>query len=312
MASSRACAPPVALLGLAAALLVAPIALSAQLAGGTGANFGFATLSPGFMPDPHVATIVSGGSVDVGSLGLGEGCVGYATSRPDYTVDLTSPSEHLRFYVEGEGDTGLVVAGPGNRIQCDDDTRGLDPMVTFETAAAGRYDVWVSSYSRDENLSSTLYVTELTGEVSDVDSERLLPGGSASNFGRTALSAGFRPDPYDVRVTSGGAVSVARMGLGASCVGFATQTPDYIVDYSAGADMLRFFVEGEGDTALIVNAPDGSWHCDDDSFGTVDPTVSFDTPDSGQYDIWIASYASGANIPGRLVITELSSQRPQY
>lgn len=300
------CAPLVVL-----AALLAPGALVAQLTPGNGSNFGSASLSPGFTPDPHRVAIVSGGAMDVSGLNLGADCVGYATTRPDYTIDLTGSTERLRFYVEGDGDTGLIIAGPGKRFRCDDDSSGLNPMVTFVDAAAGRYDVWVSSYSSDENISSTLFVTELGHEPGASASGSLAVGGTSSNFGRTSLSAGFMPDPYDVPVTSGGALAVAAMGLGTGCVGYATRTPDYILDYSAGSSMLRFFVEGEGDTALIINAPDGSWHCDDDSFGTIDPTVSFDSPRSGQYDVWVASYSSGTNISGRLKITELDTERPQ-
>lgn len=296
---------------LLAALLLVPGGVCAQLVPGNGSNFGSVALSPGFAPDPHQIAIVSGGSLDVREMNLGENCVGFATSRPDYTIDLAAATDRLRFYVEGEGDTGLIVAGPGKRFECDDDSSGLNPMVTFEDAVAGRYDVWVSSYEREENIASTLYVTELAYEPGANVPGSLAVGGTSSNFGRTSLSAGFMPDPYDVRITSGGGLHVSAMDLGAGCVGYATRTPDYILDYSAGTGMLRFFVEGDGDTALVINAPDGSWHCDDDSFGTFDPTVSFDAPRSGQYDIWVASYAEGANVSGRLKITELTTERPQ-
>mgnify|MGYP001816022250 CR=1 FL=1 len=298
-------------LAVLASLLVAPLDLAAQLEVGNGSNFGSAALSPGFAPDPHRIAIVSGGSMDVREMNLGENCVGFATRRPDYTVDLEEPTDRLRFYVEGDGDTGLIIAGPGKRFHCDDDSRGLNPMVVFEDARAGRYDVWVSSYASGENIASTLHITELADASGAGSSGSLAVGGTSSNFGRTSLNAGFTPDPFDVRVTSGGSLRVSGMELGAGCVGFATRTPDYILDYSAGSSMLRFFVEGEGDTALIINAPDGSWHCGDDSFGTFDPTVTFDAPRSGQYDIWVASYSEGSNVSGRLKVTELSSERPQ-
>ncbi len=298
-------------LWLLASFLIAPASLAAQLEIGHGSNFGSVSLSPGFAPDPHRIAIVSGGSMNVRDLNLGANCVGFATTRPDYTIDLREPTDRLRFYVEGDGDTGLIIAAPGKNFRCDDDSSGLNPMITFDDARAGRYDVWVSSYSGDENLASTLYVTELGYQPGASSSGSLAVGGSSSNFGRTSLNAGFTPDPFDVRVTSGGALRVSGLELGAGCVGYATRTPDYILDYSAGSSMLRFFVEGEGDTALIINAPDGSWHCDDDSFGTFDPTVSFDAPRSGQYDVWVASYADGTNVSGRLKITELSSERPQ-
>jgi len=315
MASTRrSSALVLSALALAVLAALTPEGLAAQLAiGAATSNFGSVTLSPGFSPDPHSVSILSGGDLSVEELNLGSGCVGYATRAPDYTVQFTGTSDRLRFYVEGEGDTGLVVAGPGKQIRCNDDWSGLDPMVTFMGAEAGRYDVWVSSYASGDNISSTLYVTELDYEpnAGSADSTGSLDiGGSSSVFGRTVLSAGFMPDPFSVPVTSGGSNNVSAMDLGAGCVGYATSTPDYILDYTSGQSMLRFFVEGEGDTALIINAPDGSWHCDDDSYGTTDPSVTFQSPGSGQYDIWVASYSSGTNVSGTLKITELDAVRP--
>ncbi len=298
-------------------LLIAATGASAQLQfGGTNSNFGSTTLAPGFTPDPHTVSIVSGGSLNVSSMNLGDGCVGYATQQPDYIVTLTSNSSRLRFYVEGEGDTGLIVGAPGKRFSCNDDEVGLDPMVNFDNAQAGQYNVWVSSYSDGESIASTLYVTELEylpnsdGLGSIGTGDFLEIGGDDSFFGRTTLAPGFTPDPHTVSVTSGGSIDVSTLELGTSCVGYATARPDYILDYARDGSMLRFYMEGDGDTALIINAPDGSWHCNDDSYGTVDPTVTFEGAMSGQYDVWIASYSSGTNISGTLSITELNSNRP--
>lgn len=301
--------------GLAAALvLLSAGALDAQLRfGGSESNFGSSTLAPGFTPDPFSVSILSGGGLDVGDMNLGSGCVGYVTQDPDYIVNFTGSSDRLRFFVEGDGDTGLVIAAPGKTYACNDDSNGLDPMVTFENAQAGQYNVWVASYSSGENIDATLYVTELDLEPGSMGgsggSGDLNVGGSSANFGRVSLSRGFMPDPYTVDVTSGGANSVSAMDLGPGCVGYATSDPDFILDYESAASMLRFYMEGDGDTALVINAPDGSWHCNDDSNG-LDPMVTFDNPLTGQYDVWVASYSSDDNISGTLSITELSSNEP--
>ncbi len=298
-------------------LLISATGVSAQLQfGGTSSNFGSTTLAPGFTPDPQTVSIVSGGSLNVSSMNLGDECVGYATPQPDYIVTLSSSSSRLRFYVEGDGDTGLIVGAPGKRFFCSDDEVGLDPMVNFNNAQAGQYNVWVSSYSDGESIASTLYITELDYQpISDGmagfgDVEFLEIGGDESYFGMTTLAPGFTPDPHTVSVTSGGSLDVSAMDLGVGCVGFATAQPDFILDYARDGSMLRFYMEGDGDTALIINAPDGSWHCNDDSYGTVDPTVTFEGALAGQYDVWIASYQSGTNISGTLSITELNSNRP--
>jgi len=131
-------------------------------------------------------------------------------------------------------------------------------------------------------------------------------GGSSSNFGTGNLNGGFMPDPNTVSITSGGSLDSRSMTLGSGCVGYVTRQPDYILNYSNAASFLRFFFQGSGDTTLIINDASGNWHCNDDSAG-LNPQVSINNPPSGQYDIWVGSYAASANISGTLSITELRS-----
>lgn len=131
------------------------------------------------------------------------------------------------------------------------------------------------------------------------------------NYGSTSLTSGFVPDPYSVGVTSGGSVDVSY--LGGNCVGFATSAPDFSVNYTSGAfPTLRFYFVGSGggDTTMIVNSPSGTYHCGDDSFGTLDPTIDFTSPSSGRYDIWIASYTSGSFVSGVVYVTEGTGNHP--
>ncbi|HJK90907.1 MAG TPA: hypothetical protein RMH85_00590 [Polyangiaceae bacterium LLY-WYZ-15_(1-7)] len=132
-------------------------------------------------------------------------------------------------------------------------------------------------------------------------------GGSSANFGTHALRGGFVPDPKQVGgIVSGGSLNVAGMGLGAGCTGYATAQPDVIVNYSNHASFLRFYFQGSGDTALVINDARGRWHCNDDTAG-LNPQVSISNPPDGQYDIWVSSYRAGENIRGTLYMTELRS-----
>lgn len=129
------------------------------------------------------------------------------------------------------------------------------------------------------------------------------------NFGSTALTSGFVPDPFSVGVTSGGSVNVNYLGGG--CTGFATSAPDFSVNYTAGAfPTLRFYFVGSGDATLIINSPSGSYFCNDDSFGTLNPAIDFNSPSSGRYDIWVGSFASGTAIGGTLFVTENTGNHP--
>ena len=129
------------------------------------------------------------------------------------------------------------------------------------------------------------------------------------NYGSTSLTSGFVPDPHTVGITSGGSVDVSYLGGG--CSGFATSAPDYSVNYTSGAfPTLRFYFIGSGDTTMVINAPNGNFYCIDDSFGTLNPTIDFNSPSGGRYDVWIGSYASGAFVSGSLYVTENTGNHP--
>lgn len=129
-----------------------------------------------------------------------------------------------------------------------------------------------------------------------------------ASYGNEEATAGFPGDPLAFPMTSGGPVDVSYVD--AACRGFAAAAPDLQFSWDGGGNLLRFFFVGNGDAALVINAPDASWHCNDDSNGGLNPTVDFATPADGTYDIWVASVGSGAAIPGTLYVTELESQRP--
>ena len=154
-------------------------------------------------------------------------------------------------------------------------------------------------------LLGALVVVGFHGESVAQGSLRI--GGSSANFGTHALRGGFVPDPKNIaNVVSGGSLDVSGMGLGAGCTGFATAQPDVIINYSNAASFLRFYFQGQGDTALAINTANGQWLCNDDTAG-LNPQVDINNPAAGQYDVWVTSYRAGENIRGTLHVTELRS-----
>lgn len=128
-------------------------------------------------------------------------------------------------------------------------------------------------------------------------------------FGSTSLTSGFVPDPFQVGITGGGPAGVSYLGGG--CTGFTTSAPSFSVNYTSGAfPTLRFYFVGSGDTTMIINAPNGSFFCVDDSFGTLNPTIDFNSPSSGRYDVWIATFAEGGSVGGTLSVTESTGNHP--
>ena len=126
------------------------------------------------------------------------------------------------------------------------------------------------------------------------------------SFGTLTLDSGFSPDPHQVSVSSGGNTDAS--GLGSPCAGNIANAPDIRVVYSSGSLPLIISANSEFDVTLVVNAPDGAWYCDDDSGEGVNPSVRFNKPMSGRYEIWVGTYSGSDYRPAVVDISELSSQ----
>jgi hypothetical protein len=127
-------------------------------------------------------------------------------------------------------------------------------------------------------------------------------------FGSATLNAGFMPDPYLRNLTAGGTLDLATC-TGGQWSGFVVGRPDFRMFYngSSPTGTLTFALEARSnvDTVILINAPDGSWHFNDDYRG-LDSAIVFTAPMSGQYDIWTGSYTPSSNNPAVLVVTELA------
>jgi hypothetical protein len=129
------------------------------------------------------------------------------------------------------------------------------------------------------------------------------------NYGSVTLATGFNPDPHTINVVAGGNIQAST--LGGSCTGTISSSPDYRVTYTAGTTFPLIIRTSSGsDTTLVVNGADGSWYCDDDSAGSSNAQVRFNSPRSGVYDIWVGSYSSGTTPTATLMITELANDTP--
>lgn len=129
------------------------------------------------------------------------------------------------------------------------------------------------------------------------------------NSGSTSLTSGFLPDPFQIGITAGGPVNVSYLGAG--CSGFATSAPDFSVYFTSGnGTLLRFYFVSGGDTTMVINSANGAFLCSDDSYGTLNPTIDFNSPLSGRYDIWIGNFTDGPGTPGTLFVTEIENNHP--
>ena len=134
-------------------------------------------------------------------------------------------------------------------------------------------------------------------------------------FGVVSITTGFLPDPNWIALLAGGENrgSYTDVATGAACNGYFADAPDMRVFYDAGDTYpLAFYVDSREDTVLLVNTPDGAWHCNDDTVA-LNPAIEFARPLAGQYDIWVGTYApsNGEYPPATLGITEVSAFESQ-
>lgn len=128
-------------------------------------------------------------------------------------------------------------------------------------------------------------------------------------FGAVTLSAGFEDDPNTTSVIAGGSVDISEFDD--TCAGYITTVPAVRLDYTAGEHMLLIGVISDSDTTLVINGPNDTWYCDDDSWKDGDPLVVEPKPASGSYQIWVGTFNPDEAPDALVVITENTRYLPQ-
>lgn len=106
-------------------------------------------------PDGASMAVSAGGSER--NPMTGSGCSGYIASGAPL-VAVQHSGGPLSIYVTSGIDTTLLVADPAGRWQCSDDANDSNPGITFDSAAAGTYAVWIGTFSPDAaGASATLH-----------------------------------------------------------------------------------------------------------------------------------------------------------
>ena len=269
--------------------------------------------------------LYAGGNRDVSYLG-GE-CVGQAAAEPDFQFEVKEPLGEmlLAFAAETDGDDAVLIFNdPSGNWHCNDDAYGesMNPALLMDLSETGTYRVWVGSYQSGAVFGGTLLArqgSDLFGEeaVTSPNSgqgnfDLALDWQGSPHYGSTALEEGFIPDPHTVDIQAGGQVDVGEAGYGASCTGYASQSPDYQLNWSGSTDGLRIYFEPDNagqDATLIINSSDGEWLCNDDANSdTLNPAISLEGQDEGRFDIWVGRYSQGELMPGTLYISELPDE----
>lgn len=143
--------------------LILAVVLTTATATGQSLDF---VLAPGFWPDPHSVSFVSGGPVNAGNLTdvYGYACGGWIASSADHVMTITEPFSYLRISAESRGDVTLVLFNPrtGERF-CDTPTyAGGRPEIVMDYISADTWWIYVGSARRDDVHAYDLTVTEFS------------------------------------------------------------------------------------------------------------------------------------------------------
>ena len=281
--------------GAAGAALVTTGVLAQDFAGDP--EFGVVTFDGS---EKAAAQVRAGGAMS--ASGLGAGCAGFITEAPALIVDHAGGP--VFFAAGGDADLTLTVRTPAGAIVCNDDGAGdLNPGVSLTAAPSGRYELWVGTFAAGVGRPDAM--VNITADGFDAsnpfaaDPDPALPAPL-----RLSLEAGFSGDPRRADIEAGGPARLER--LDPDCYGRAAAAPAAALDYTAGSASLYLSVEGDARLVLAVRTPDGVVVCDNDSAGDLNRGVMFETPQSGEYQIWAGVFHGehAENQPAVLLISE--------
>lgn len=128
-------------------------------------------------------------------------------------------------------------------------------------------------------------------------------------YGALVLHVGFLPDPREVRVDAGGSRDAQL--INSSCMGMIDFTrPDVNLTYTQSMGQFPLYIStvSQADTTIVINDPQGNWHCNDD-FDGLNPGVVFQRPTFGLYNIWVGTLDRGPTQPATVRISENLPQR---
>jgi hypothetical protein len=129
-------------------------------------------------------------------------------------------------------------------------------------------------------------------------------GGQAAPAGRGggagSLGAGFS-GTLEFSGQFGGPQSAAE--LYPSCRGWIATVPNHELHINSDVPMLRFVVNGDPhDTTLVVELPDGTFACNDDTHG-LNPAVTVRPMRAGAVRVWVGAFSEGEEGAYRLSVT---------
>jgi heat shock protein HslJ len=265
---------------------------------------------------------------------LGAGCGFFIPPRPDVVVNWEEQEDvnALRFFFLSMGDPSMVLVTPSGEVFCNDDLNPLvlDPYIEVKNPEPGRYAAFMGTYEGDAVYPGFLVVTSQDINPATMDLARMFPRHIDPRGIPQVLSLDLlktdSPDvaqppggklsssdlPYTQELTAGGEIGAFDLDQeNPLCTGFISAAPSFSFEWTGDADQLVMFFESDVDTTLLVRAPDGTFHCDDDYHGSenVNPWLNIE-PENGKYYVWVGSFSPDVQATGVLTISDDPSATP--
>ncbi len=155
-------------------------------------------------------------------------------------------------------------------------------------------------------ISTIALITLIISSGIGVTQDTLNPAGDP-RYGRYVLAPAFAPSPFTRDALSGGDIEVKSLRLGDNCLGYAARDPDFLIELTGDFKRITFLSASAQDTTLIMNLPNGSWACNDDTNG-LNPALVLHNPPPGPYRLWIGSYSAETYDESVLYVSEAAPE----
>lgn len=229
------------------------------------------SLSSGFEPDPVRREAFLMGGMEYANYN------GFFSEAPSFILDYEAGDAPLTLIADSDGDSVMLVYGPGGEWQYNDDFDGLNAGLYFRNPESGRYLIWMGSYS-DEGVEASLEVSESFTPPSE-----RRPDISAAPMETIDFSPGQNTlIQREIALSTNTELS----GIGS---GYVSENPHFAVNMADGTAQVRISASASLDTTLLVYTPSGEWLFNDD-FDGLDPAIILEDAEAGRYLVWVGSF----------------------
>jgi hypothetical protein len=131
----------------------------------------------------------------------------------------------------------------------------------------------------------------------------------SASFSSITLSPGFANAAGEAQGYTQGSFSLSSIAnrdrAGNLCLGFSDSTPDHILVLQQDFSRLSVQVDsGGGDTTLLIQGPNNTVRCGDDTGSNTDASLQDTNWQSGEYRVWVGSFDANVRYDYTLRIRE--------